>query len=183
MNKMNKIVLKNYVLLTAEENKELLKIRNTKHIRNLSLKKEKIELSSHLGWIQSLKNNASFSYYAIFYENELLGGINIFDVNTKIKWGVFFKEHASLLIKSFVPLYFFEHIFSFYNVENIYAEVIEENENAFNYNKSLGFLLEEKKQKASVLILNKKIFFKHLETKILQGIRKRMKKYSFEIKD
>lgn len=181
---MNKtIILKSYFLLSYEENIELLKIRNSKEITAVSLDNKVIELSKHLEWVKHLTTNEDKKYYAIIYEEEILGAINIFDIKEQIKWGVFFKKEASILIKSFLPIYFIDFVFDKYKIQTIEAEVKVENINALNYNKNLGFVPKSKNKKFITLSLSYESFIKRKDAKILKSIIKRMNKYDFVIKE
>lgn len=181
---MNKtIILKNYILLNEDEHKDLLKIRNTKHIRELSLDTKEIILSKHLEWVNTLVINEDKKYYAIIYKDKIIGAINIFDINKEIKWGIFFEENASILLKSFLPIYFLSYVFKEYKINSIQAEVKLKNENALKYNKNLGFIEFFKNEEFISLSLDLESFIKRKNDKILKSIIKRMNSYEFIIKE
>ncbi len=181
---MNKtIILKNYLLLSKKENIELLKIRNSNRIRESSLDEREILLLNHLSWLRSLENNEDKKYYALIYDSEIIGAINIFDINANMKWGVFFKEDASLLFKSFLPIYFLSYIFNKYQINTLEAQVKVKNLNALKYNKNLGFEEYSKNEEFISLSLNAESFIKRKNAKILKSIIKRMKTYNFIIKE
>lgn len=181
---MNKtIILKNYLLLSKEENIELLKIRNMKSIREVSLDDKEILLSDHLSWLEGLKSSDDTKYYVVIYKDEILGAINVFDIKEKMKWGVFFKEEANVLIKSFLPIYFIDALFKEYKTDTLEAQVKLENINALNYNKNLGFEEYCKNEKFISLSLKNESFIKRKDAKILKSIIKRMNKYEFVVKE
>lgn len=181
---MNKtIILKNYLLLSKEENIELLKVRNSKSIREASLDTKEIVLSKHLLWLESLKKSEDAKYYVVIFKDEIIGAVNIFDIKEKMKWGVFFKEDANILIKSFLAIYFLDFLFKKYNKDTLEAQVKVENINALNYNKNLGFEEYSKNEEFISLSLKNESFIKRKDAKILKSIIKRMNTYEFVIKE
>lgn len=181
---MNKtIIFKEYTLLSSKENIELLEIRNSKIVKDMSLNSESISLSSHLSWIESLKENEDKKYFAIINSNKIIGAINIIDIKNEIKWGVFFEKEASFLIKSFTPIYFISLVFSKYQINTLTAQVKTNNENALLYNKNLGFEIFETKNGIISLKLEKESFVKRKDGKILKRIIKKMNSYEFIIKE
>ncbi|MDC0933408.1 hypothetical protein OAR97_06115 [Arcobacteraceae bacterium] len=179
---MDNIILKNYTLLSKSEHESLLKIRNHEKIRKYSLSKNIIELHEHISWVDSLAKDTTKSYFAVFNETTLIGGINIFNKNENLKWGIFFSEETNLLIKSIVPIFFLQHIFTHRTDQIIYSEVFKNNYNALSFNKSLGFKEIEINDDIILLSLDFDTFIKKKKGILLKGIVKKMHSFNFEIK-
>jgi len=179
---MRRIRLQNYTSLSQERQKKILSIRNQEQIREYSLQSEPIKLEEHLAWIEKLKKDRERLYYAVFFENEMLGGVNIFDIHSRATWGVFFKNDVDLLVKTLVPLYFFEYVFTALARESIYAEILSYNTNAISFNKNFGF----KEIAANNDIIKLQLSYENFEKKkkniLLKPLVKKMKLFDFEIK-
>lgn len=176
---MNKIILKRFEHLSIEENKKLLDIRNQENIRNQSLNKSIIDLSSHLRWVANLKDDFKKEYYAVIYSEQIVGAINFFDVDSRIKWGIYFKEDISLLVKSLVPIYFIEYIFKKTQIDFLYLDVLKNNLNAISFDKNFGFSIFEENGNIFTMRVSKKKFEEAKRGMLLKRVVKKMKNYSF----
>lgn len=179
---MSTIVLKSYVHLNEQEHIELLSIRNQEHIREVSLSNSFISIESHLHWVHALKMDASKEYYAILHEEKLIGAVNVFDIGNETKWGIFFKENASLMIKAIVPLFFIDYIFNTFKEEFLFLQARSDNVNAINFDKNLGFLIYEECDKIVSMKMNQEDFEKAKKNSFLNRVVKKMNKYSFEMR-
>jgi hypothetical protein len=177
---MNKIVLKDYLCLSDEEHEKLLEIRNKQYIREVSLDTAVIEFVNHVSFVKSLKNSDK-KFFAIIYEDRIIGGVNIFYINKDIKWGIFFLNEANIIIKSIVPLYFLEYIFKTYEKEEIFLDVKKENINTISYDKNLGFNIFKEDDKIISMKMSKIEFEKAKEKSFLKRVIKQLDKFDFEI--
>ncbi len=177
---MNKIVLKDYLLLSNEEHKELLNIRNKDYIRNVSLDTSIIELVNHISFVKGLKNSDK-KFFAIIFEDDIIGGVNIFNIKEDIKWGIFFLEEANIIIKSLVPIYFLEYIFKTFQKEEIFLDVKKENINTISYDKNLGFNIFKEDDKIISMKMSKDEFESAKEKAFLKRVMKQFKKFDFEM--
>lgn len=177
---MKSVVLKEYSLLSENEHKKLLDIRNSDEIRIASINEDKIQLKDHLSWVRKLKDDKTKQYFAIICDNKIIGGVNIFDIYNKIKWGIFFTYDASLMIKSMVPIYFIDYIFGHFKCEFLYAEIKKSNQSALSYNKNLGFKKIEEDELV-IMRLQKSDFLETKNSKVLKRIVKKMSSYIFEM--
>jgi len=175
------ITLKDYRLLTIDEHKNLLNIRNKDEVREASLNQDMINLDNHLSWVENLKNDSTKEYFAIMYHDEIIGGINIFNISTKLKWGIFFEDNISLIIKSVIPIFFIDFIFCTYKSPSIYSEIKKANVNAISYNKNLGFKILEDKD-IITMQLKEANYMKVKDSFLLKKIVKKMQLYNFKIK-
>lgn len=157
-----------------------MKIRNIKEIRDISLDNKIITLDQHLSWLKKMENDNMKRYFAIFCDDELLGGINIFAIDKEPKWGVFFKDKTSLIIKSIVPIYFINYFFDSFKCDKLFAEIKKNNLNAISYNKSLGFIVIEHGDIVKMQ-LDKKSYIKAKDGMILKRIIKKIKLYDIEM--
>ena len=84
------LIYKNYKLLSKKEHKELLKLRNEEYVREASKNKDIINLKEHLKWIENLNENKK--YFAVFYNGEIVGGVNFTKDKIIKNWGIFYKK-------------------------------------------------------------------------------------------
>ncbi|WP_419766232.1 MAG: hypothetical protein ACNI28_05565 [Arcobacter sp.] len=177
---MNKVVLKDYLLLSNEEHKELLNIRNKEYIREVSLDTNIIKFVNHISFVKGLKNSDK-KFFAIISDDKIIGGVNVFDINKDIKWGIFFLDEANIIIKSIVPLYFLEYIFKTYKKEEIFLDVKKENINTISYDKNLGFKVFKDGDKIISMKMNNLEFEKAKEKHFLKRVMRQFKKFDFEM--
>jgi len=177
---MKKILLKDYLILSNEEHKELLDIRNKEYIREVSLDKSIIEFVNHISFVMALKNSDK-KFFAIIYDDKIIGGVNVFNINSNIKWGIFFLNEANLIVKSIVPLYFLEYIFKTYKNEEIFLDVKKENINTISYDKNLGFNIFKEDDKIISMKMSKEEFEKAKGKAFLKRVIKQLDKFDFEI--
>jgi len=178
---MKNITLKDYRLLTKDEHQNLLAIRNQEAIRKASLTQDMIALDKHLLWVDGLMGDTTKKYFAIIHNDKIIGGINIFDIETKIKWGIFFDDEVSLILKSVIPIYFIDFIFNEFECDAIYAEIKQENVNAVSYNKNLGFEMLEDGDIVT-MHLKEDAYKKAKKSFLLKKIVKKIELYDFKIK-
>ncbi len=105
-----KIVFKNFIFLNDIEKKDILELRNKEYVRENMINSEPISLENHILFIESLKENKNKTYFAIFFDNQLIGSLNIIK-NEELIWGLYFKEEANPIIKSCVTYLFFRFYF------------------------------------------------------------------------
>jgi len=137
------IQFKNYTELTKEESIQLLNIRNLETVRNNSRTTDIIEIEDHLKWIVRLQEQNDNVYYAVVVDLEIVGGINLIDVNSEKKfayWGLFFKDDIKPLISSLVTYLFLNRVFTYFKIEELKSEVMKLNINAYRF--SLNFELK-----------------------------------------
>lgn len=177
---MEGIILKEYPLLTQDEHKKLLEIRNSDEVRKASINEDVIAIEEHLSWVEKLKDDKTKHYFAVIYNDALIGGVNCF--GKPLKWGVFFSRDALLIVKSIVPIYFMEYLFERFGCKSIFAEVKKDNKNALLYNKNLGFK-EVVDGELVLMELDMKSFTDAKSSRVLRGIVKKMDKFEMEIED
>ena len=82
-----KIVFKNFIFLNDIEKKDILELRNKEYVRENMINSEPISLENHIVFIESLKDSKNKTYFAIFFDNQLIGSLNIIknDLETELK--------------------------------------------------------------------------------------------------
>ncbi len=173
------ILLKDYTRLTKDENIQLLDLRNQEYVREVSLDEKIIGLDDHLSWLEKLKDDKTKEYYAVYFNGELIGAINLFDIHKDLKWGVFFKQTSSLVIKSIVPLYFLDYMFKKFNPLYIYLDVKKDNQNAISFDKNLGFSICNEVENIVTMKMNKQQFEEAKKSIFLKRVVKKIEKYEF----
>lgn len=125
-----KFCFKDYRLLSNQENKAVLKIRNSQAVRDASITSEPIALKDHQKWVKNLKPN---SYFALILDSKIVGGISI---NEQF-WGIFFDENT-------LPIIRFVFVYLFLNklldqVKIIKSKIKKSNLQALRFNEFFGF--------------------------------------------
>ena len=176
-----KLVFKNYKKLSINEHEKLLNIRNSEFVKKGSITKENIILKNHLKWVENL--NSDKKYYALFVNETIQGGVNIFDINTKPKWGLFFEKETPPMIAPISAYIFLNEIFENLDIKNLYSEVNIENKSAYNLSLSLGMEVENiikiNNQEFYKMKLSKEKWNENKKTKFIQMILKRIKNIEY----
>ena len=141
---------------------------------------EPISLENHILFIESLKENKNKTYFAIFFDNQLIGSLNIIK-NEELTWGLYFKEEANPIIKSCATYLFLDFIFSKFN-EDINSFVKRKNIQALNFNKNFGFEVFKEDEEYYYLKLSKELWKDKKDSKIIKPIKRYLDKieYYFE---
>ena len=180
---MKNLIFKNYIHLSEEENIKLLEIRNKEFIREVSLNTKEISLSEHMIFVNSLKENSSKKYFAVFIEGQIIGGLNIFDIEKQIKWGMFFDENCDLVSKSISPIFLINYIFETLKKDELSCEIKKENLNAISFNKNMGFVNLKEDDKIITMKTSKEDFKKAKKSILLKRVVKKMQDINLIIKD
>lgn len=176
-----RILFKDYKNLTHEESITILTLRNEENIRKNMIDNQIIELSSHIKFINSLKDNSNKNYFAIICNEEVLGSLSFVKDDKNISWGVFFKNDTNPFITSFATFLFLEYLFA--NISNkIFSLIKKENSKALNFNKNFGFEVYKEDENIFYLELKKCHWESHKNSKLLKPIKNYLDKieYSFE---
>ena len=175
-----KIVFKNFIFLNDIEKKDILELRNKEYVRKNMINSEPISLENHILFIESLKENKNKTYFAIFFDNQLIGSLNI-TKNEELIWGLYFKEEANPIIKSCVTYIFLDFIFSKFN-EDINSFVKRKNIQALNFNKNFGFEIFKDDEEYFYLKLSKELWKEKKNSNIIKPVKRYLDKieYYFE---
>lgn len=176
----------NFLLLKEEEHKKLLEIRNSDYIRLKMKNTNIIELKNHLKFIKNLKKSKKDIYYAVFDSENIVGSINITDIDGQdCFWGIYFKKNINPLISSLCTYIIIDKIFNELNIENLYLEVAKENISAYRFDLSFGFKVcaksEKNEGKYYNMHMNKQYWNRNKDSGILAIIKRKINKLNYEI--
>lgn len=74
----------NYVHLTEDESRAIWKGRNHPDVRKWMTDPNPFSWESHLSYIESLKNKTDRSYWAVFYDNNVVGSMCLNPIGTTL---------------------------------------------------------------------------------------------------
>jgi len=132
--------VKNFVNLTLNEKKEVLKWRNHPEIRKWMYNKEEIPLKNHLEFIESLKNDKSRLYFKV----DNIGIINYKITNNIAEIGLH-KNPEKKGVGKILMQKLIDYGFNELNLKKLILYVFENNETAINLYKNFGFIEIDKK--------------------------------------
>lgn len=132
--------MKNFVNLTLNEKKEVLKWRNHPEIRKWMYNKEEIPLKNHLEFIESLKNDKSRLYFKV----DNIGIINYKITNNIAEIGLH-KNPEKKGVGKILMQKLIDYGFNELNLKKLILYVFENNETAINLYKNFGFIETDKK--------------------------------------
>lgn len=168
---------KNYIVLSEQEQEEILSWRNHLNNRKWMLNPEIIPLEDHQKFIEGLKNKDNSLYWMVLRDEEPIGGVSLINVDyndKKAELGYFLAPEKQ---GSGIGLDFLFHtlllVFNELNFQFIEANVRDSNVAANTLNLFLGFKYTDKYSKniskEDILfnygILEKRDFYKNIETK------------------
>lgn len=131
-------------MLTQEEHKVLLALRNQEAILRYTPTQKAIEFSDHLAWVETLKSNDDALYLALKDEQIIQGAIHANALKSHSpSWGLFFDPTTSPLVTSAVALFFLDTLFNHYRACSIKSFVHVENSPALKFNERLGFKMRD----------------------------------------
>ena len=139
--KILKPKLVNFIDLSLEEKKMILKWRNHSNIRKFMRNKEIIPLENHLKYIESLKNSKYKKYFLVKELNEYIGTIDFTEIDLDKKeahLGLYAKPNlrgvGDILMNSII-----DYAFNFLGVKVLKLEVLKDNIKAIKLYKRFGF--------------------------------------------
>lgn len=151
--------LLNFINLSIDEKKMILKWRNNPNIKKYMYTKDDISLENHLKFIDSLKNSKDELYFIVKKDDEYIGVIDFVNIklNESLIMGIYtnpnLKGNGKILLETIINF-----SFNIIKVKKIFAEVFFENEKAFSLYKTYGF-----KEYADKIINNKKVICMELK--------------------
>lgn len=138
-----KIKFKNFVDLNKEEALEVLEYRNLPEIRKNMLTQEIITKDNHFKFINGLKSDREKEYYAVVFNEQLIGSVYLTDINKhSAYWGFYLGEKPVLGIGSIIEYFFIEFIFNLYNISHLSCEVFDSNKGVIKLHRRFGFEIE-----------------------------------------
>lgn len=152
------IILKDFIHLTQEEIKLVLKWRNDKSIAKF-MKTQNISLEEHLNFLSSLKTNETKKYFLVYDDENVIGVIDFINI-TKLscEFGLYgIKKGVGELLMQEVKNYAFNVL----KVQTLNACVFKENTKALNlYLKHLPIKITKHKKMLYLKYIQKPIIEK-----------------------
>jgi len=143
-----------FIDLSLEEKKMVLKWRNDEDIRKWMFTQEKITLDEHLNYIESLKTRDDRLYFLVKKEKQSIGVIDFTNIDFKNKsaeFGVYAKPNlkgmGNILMSSII-----DYAFRILKVETLISKVFEENVSAMKLYKRYNFKKVNHKQEKIVCL-------------------------------
>ena len=181
------IEFKNYILLSSNEHKEILEIRNSNYIRHNMNNKDIIEINAHLQWVENLKKDTKNIYYAVLIDEEILGAVYITEINYKDStstWGLYFKNNINPFISSFATYLLIDRIFNTLKIKRLNLEVSKLNTNAYKFDLSFGFLVYDEVKndygEYYLMFMNSSKWEQSKTTGLLKTLGKKLEKVQYK---
>ena len=160
-----KIKLLNFIDLTLEEKKMVLEWRNSDVIKKWMYTKEKILLESHLKFIDGLKTESTKLYFLVKSDDKYIGVIDFTKINKEnLHMGIYTNPNLKGFGKTLLEL-IIDYSFNILNVNEIIAEVFEENPRAYQLYLSYGFIKIDE-----ITFGNRKVLVMKLPKKGVQSV-------------
>lgn len=139
----------NFIHLSKEEKREVLKWRNDETVRKWMYNKELISLDDHFEYIDSLKSKEDRVYFLVKKNKTEIGVIDLTSVDNEdssAEVGLYAKpgkkSAGKVLIKSIID-YGFNHL----KLAKLYANVYKENQKALRLYEKFGFIEQRRDEK------------------------------------
>lgn len=132
-----KFYFKNYLNLSSGEKLALLDLRNAPFVRENMYYPNEIKLTDHLHWLETLENDTTCLYWAIFLDNVLVGAVDLTCIdltNRFAEWG-FFIDKKCFGLGAILEYLGMEHFFEALNFQTILAVVYEKNKKVYHLHK------------------------------------------------
>ncbi|MDY0117609.1 MAG: GNAT family N-acetyltransferase [Sulfurimonadaceae bacterium] len=176
-----KLLFKNYTILSQEESKTILELRNKDYIRLNMQNTESIEMQKHLEWIETLKDDMSKEYFALVLDEKIVGSCSwVRDEKDIITWGIYFAQTASPLVPSLSAYLFIEYLFKVKNNDTIKAYIRKENISAYKFNQHLGFILDTEDEIFYYVSLSKAQWLEQSTHRFITSLTKYLGKIEYE---
>ena len=122
---------------------ELLSIRNQQIIRESSYSSHVIDDSEHLRWIERLQTDPTVLFYAVTYEDEIVGGVGLRNIDAAQKsaeWSFYVSEESvGRGIGLALGICALDMFFGPLQLERVIGEALLANAPSMAYHSKLGF--------------------------------------------
>jgi len=137
--------------LDAEQQFDLLAIRNQQLIRDSSYSTHIIDTEEHKRWIERLEKDPSISFYAVKLKGEIVGGVglrNIDQANNMAEWSFYISEVAhGKGIGLALGVQALDLFFNTLHLKQVLGEALTSNSPSLAYHQKLGFSQTEVQQR------------------------------------
>jgi len=160
------------------------KSRNSEAIKQKMIYREHITKDMQLKWFKSIEKSTNDFYYLIIQNRKKLGLINVKNYKSKNKFQesglfLFSPENYKTPIPVIASLLMISSAFYALNESQSRVKVLKSNTNAINYNKDLGYFIEEEKDDYYILKITRDSFEKRTK-KLRKAIKNLYGKHKFE---
>jgi UDP-2,4-diacetamido-2,4,6-trideoxy-beta-L-altropyranose hydrolase/UDP-4-amino-4,6-dideoxy-N-acetyl-beta-L-altrosamine N-acetyltransferase len=135
----------NFIELTQEEKQIVLNWRNDSSIREWMYNKDIIPLSSHLSYIDTLKDLKDKKYFLVKKNNEYIGVIDFVNINAESVYMGIYGNPKSKGVGNILLENISKYAFEVLKVKKVFAEVFSENKRAYDLYKKFNFKPFDKK--------------------------------------
>ena len=127
--------------------KKMIKWRSSERINKVSYSDINLNIEDQKKWFNSLQNNLSQKYYAIYYKNKHIGTCYLTDISNKNRscsFGIYIGEENYLVSGAgFISeLKLINIAFTQFKINRLHCEVLESNKNVIQLHKKFGFIKE-----------------------------------------
>jgi UDP-4-amino-4,6-dideoxy-N-acetyl-beta-L-altrosamine N-acetyltransferase len=123
---------------------EILNIRNQEGVRENMYTTHIISKEEHLAWSQKALANKTMNFFAVFFENRIVGAVSISEINLETKsasWAFYLDEKLQGRgLGSALEFKFLDKVFFEAEIERLKCEVIEFNQPVVALHKRFGFV-------------------------------------------
>jgi UDP-4-amino-4,6-dideoxy-N-acetyl-beta-L-altrosamine N-acetyltransferase len=176
-----KINFKDFKNLNLSEHRNIVELRNSDYIRTKMINDSLISLENHLEWIVELKKDKKKSYYAIIFEENIIGAIYFNKIESlNAEWGFYFSKSVNPIISSATVYLFILYLFKEDFFKKIFSKIKKDNNIALNFNKNFGFESWEEDEKYFYLKLEKQNWENNKKTRFIKSIKKYLDKIEHE---
>lgn len=179
-----KLEFKEFIYLNEKEQIDILNIRNSAYVRENMINSHIIEIKTHLNWIKNLEDNQNSKYFAIFFDNSIVGSV-YFTISDKEEyfWGIYIDKKYSSMISVSSAYIFIEFLVNNINLKEIFSLVRKSNPQAINFNKNFGFKSFKEDNEFIYLKLSKDDWENQKNSKLLKPIKRYLDKIEYQFKD
>ena len=139
----------NYTDMTLDESRKIWEVRNLPAIRKYMTQPEPFPFESHQSFVESLRNDTSKLYYAIFRDDELVGSYDFIGIKDgdSAEHGLYinpvvYGKRYGTIIESVMDEYIRER-----GVHRILAEVLKNNLPSYHYHLKVGYRVYQEDEK------------------------------------
>ena len=142
-NILNKLEFKHISELNNMELSKILMIRNENNIRKNMVSKHLITQKEHAIWLDNIKNSKKNFFYAVFYLDEIIGGLGLYGVNKKKKdshWGFYISSSIKINgLGAALEFKALKFLFEKFEIDRLICFIFNYNSEVIRLHKKFGF--------------------------------------------
>ena len=168
------VQFKPFLTLDSEEQKIILTYRNLLEVRKFMLNSDVILEKDHFKWIESLKSDNSSQHFAVLYDQEIIGSVNLTKINgddQSANWGFYLGKKPIKGMGTLMLYIFLNKIFSEFKINKVIGEVLYDNDVSLAIHNKLGFsdngvITHNQNKRLVQFILEKKDWLRNSKMKV-----------------